>query len=101
MWGTSKEYDLRHCGLRILITPTGSPSDLVDYLRRCGCEAAISGTNAVEASPRIDVGAAHARLELDAYLRVWRAMHPTVGAVIVGTAPADRRAGSGSAGGVQ
>jgi hypothetical protein len=88
----------RHCGLRILVTPTGSPSDLVDYLRRCGCDARISGNNVVEASPRLDVSPAHARLELDAYLHVWRAMHPTRGAEIVAPAPVDITAAARSGG---
>ena len=85
-----------HCGLRILVTPTESSGDLVDYLRRCGWDARVSGTNVVEASPRRDVSPAHARLELDSYVRVWRAMHPNGGAEIVGAPPDAARAAGGS-----
>ncbi len=54
--------------------------DLVSYLRRCGCRADVAGRTLVEASPpeRPHVDAAYLRMELDAYLRVWREMHPGV-----------------------
>jgi hypothetical protein len=54
--------------------------DLVSYLRRCGCRADVAGRTLVEASPpkRPRVDAAYLRMELDAYLRVWREMHPGV-----------------------
>jgi hypothetical protein len=54
--------------------------DLVSYLRRCGCRADVAGRTLVEASPpeRPHVEAAYLRMELDAYLRVWREMHPGV-----------------------
>jgi hypothetical protein len=72
--------------LRILVTPTDSLGDLVDYLRRCGCSAEIVGFNVVEASPLTEpaVSKAHSRMELDAYLRVWRALHLGVGAEMLG-----------------
>ena len=54
--------------------------DLVSYLRRCGCRADVAGRTLVEASPpeRPRTDAAYLRMELDAYLRVWREMHPGV-----------------------
>ncbi len=72
--------------MRILVTPTDSLRDLVDYLRRCGCSAEIVGFNVVEASPLpgAAVSKAYLRMELDAYLRVWRAMHLGVGAGLLG-----------------
>ncbi len=72
--------------MRILVTPTDSLGDLVDYLRRCGCSAELVGSNAVEASPppRAPVDTAYLRMELDAYLRVWRVMRPGAGAEVLG-----------------
>jgi hypothetical protein len=72
--------------LRILVTPTDSLGDLVDYLRRCGCIAEIVGFNAVEASPLTGpaVSTAYSRMELDAYLRVWLALHRGVEAELLG-----------------
>jgi hypothetical protein len=51
--------------------------DLIAYLRRCECSAEERAPGLVEAAPpsRAHDGG-FARLELDAYLRVWRAMHP-------------------------
>jgi hypothetical protein len=78
--------------LRILVTPTQSLGDLVDYLMRCGCSAKIVGSNVVEASPspRAPVNTAYLRMELDAYLRVWRAMHPGAGADVLGQSASER-----------
>jgi hypothetical protein len=72
--------------LRIFVTPTDSLGDLVAYLRRCGCSAEIAGSRTVEASPplRAQVDTAYLRMELDAYLRVWRAMHSGAGAEVLG-----------------
>lgn len=93
------EHGSRHCGLRILVTPTHLRGDLVDYLRRCGCTASIAGKNGVEASPGGVASAAQWRRQLDAYVRVWRMLHPTVGAELVGRAPVESVASNGSAGG--
>jgi hypothetical protein len=86
--------------MRILVTSTESIDVLVTYLRRCGCSAEIVGSNAVEASPppRNAMNTAHLRMELDAYLRVWRAMHPDVGVELVAASAAqqDGAAGSGT-----
>jgi hypothetical protein len=66
--------------MRISVTEPAPLDDLVSYLRRCGCRADISGRRTVDASPpeRPHVEAAYLRMELDAYLRVWREMHPDV-----------------------
>jgi hypothetical protein len=83
--------------MRIIVSDPASADDLVAYLRRCGCSAEVVGRGAVDASPpRANVAESYLRMELDAYLRVWRAMHPTVGAEILGP-PADGRP-AGSAG---
>jgi hypothetical protein len=66
--------------MRILVTEPAPLDDLVSYLRRCGCRADVAGRMVVDASPpeRPHVEAAYLRMELDAYLRVWREMHPGV-----------------------
>jgi hypothetical protein len=84
--------------MRILVTPTDSASGLVDYLRRCACDARIVRTNIVEASPRSAPDLRHSRVELDAFLRVWRAMHPLAAAEIVDQQPVEGRGLTSSAG---
>lgn len=69
--------------MRIFVEPTDSATSLIDYLRRCACDAQLVGQNVVEASPRSGAQASHSRVELDGYLRVWRAMHPSAAASIV------------------
>ena len=66
--------------MQISISELAPLDDLVSYLRRCGCRADVAGRTLVEASPpdRPHVEAAYLRMELDAYLRVWREMHPEV-----------------------
>jgi hypothetical protein len=66
--------------MRILLTDPASVGDLVAYLRRCGCSAEIAGYGSVEAAPpqRPLIAQAYLRMELEAYLRVWREMHPDV-----------------------
>jgi len=72
--------------MRILVTDTNSLSSLVTYLRRCGCTAHVVGSNAVEASPTplSGVSSSHLRMQLDAYVRVWVALHPGAAASIAG-----------------
>ncbi|MFL6021624.1 MAG: hypothetical protein ACJ74A_10835 [Gaiellaceae bacterium] len=76
--------------MKILLSNSEPIGDLVAYLRRCGCQADVYGHAVVEATPpeRPHVDFAYLRMELDAYLRVWREMHPDVGAVLVDSAPA-------------
>jgi hypothetical protein len=71
----------RNGEMRILFTDPDSVGDLVAYLRRCGCSAEIAGYGSVEAAPpqRPLIEQAYLRMELEAYLRVWREMHPGVG----------------------
>ena len=75
--------------MRILVSDPEPVGDLVAYLRRCGCDAYIVGRAAVEATPpeRPPIGEAYLRLELDAYLRVWREMHSGVKAELVDSPP--------------
>lgn len=71
--------------MRIFVSDPAPIDDLVAYLRRCGCSAHAAGRNGVEAEPpeRQQVGVAYLRMELDAYLRVWREMHPDVHAELL------------------
>ena len=71
--------------MRILLSDPAPVGDLVAYLRRCGCSADVAGRGAVEADPplRPQIDSAYLRMELDAYLRVWREMHPHVRAELV------------------
>jgi hypothetical protein len=71
--------------MRILVSDPAPVGDLVAYLRRCGCEARVAGRDAVEAEPphRPQIEPAYLRMELDAYLRVWREMHPNVHAELI------------------
>jgi hypothetical protein len=63
--------------LRILLNDPSLVEDLRDYLMRCNCVVELRGTTAMEASPpERDVEPAYLQMELDAYLRVWRLMHP-------------------------
>jgi hypothetical protein len=65
--------------MRILLSDPGSVDDLVAFLRRCDCSADAVGARAIEAMPpRSTQSFAYLRMELDAYLRVWREMHPDV-----------------------
>ena len=66
---------LRRCGSNSA-TPS-SATTWFAYLRRCDCRAEELRAGLVQAEPPPRQGdRALARLELDAYLRVWRAMHP-------------------------
>jgi hypothetical protein len=71
--------------MRILLSDPTPADDLVAYLRRCGCNAEIAGQAAIEAVPQNGplVEYAYMRMELDAYLRVWREMHPGVRAELL------------------
>ncbi|MBW8741576.1 MAG: hypothetical protein ACJ747_08535 [Gaiellaceae bacterium] len=69
--------------MRIDVSDPTLIDDLRDYLRRCNCEVEVRGRNAVEAwPPSRNVEYVYLRMELDAYLRVWRAMHPGADAAI-------------------
>jgi hypothetical protein len=72
--------------MRILVTDTKSLGSLATYLRRCGCTVHAVGSSAVEASPTPLQGVtdAYLRMQLDAYVRVWVALHPGVSAAIEG-----------------
>jgi hypothetical protein len=65
--------------MRILVSEPTQVDDLVAFLRRCECAVDRVGERSIEAvPPHSEVGFAYLRMELDAYLRVWREMHPGV-----------------------
>ena len=69
--------------MRFQVSDPTLVGDLFDYLRRCNCDVEVCGRDAVEASPPPrNVEPVYLRMELDAYLRVWRAMHPGADAAI-------------------
>lgn len=75
--------------MRILVSEPGLADDLVAFLRRCECAADRVGDRAIEAvPPHPSVGFEYLRMELDAYLRVWREMHPGVTAELLAPRPA-------------
>ena len=81
--------------MRILLSDPAYADDLVAYLRRCECRADVVGRAVVEACPpHTNLAASYLRMELDAYLRVWRLMHPESDDVIVDDGP-DRGGNSG------
>ena len=80
-----------HADMRILISDPAYVDDLVAYLRRCGCSTEVVGHAVIDASPpRANVESSYLRMELDAYLRVWREMRTGVKADFV--EPSDREA---------
>jgi hypothetical protein len=70
--------------MRILLSDPTYADDLIAYLRRCECTADVVGRGVVEASPpHANVEASYLRMELDAYLRVWREMRAGVKAELL------------------
>jgi hypothetical protein len=66
------------CGdMTIELTTPAAAKALADYLRRCGCTVDFVDPHVVEVMlPARLRSERDAMLELHAYLRVWRAMHP-------------------------
>ena len=70
--------------MRILLSDPTYVDDLVAYLRRCECSADVIGRGVIEASPlHSNVEPAYLRMELDAYLRVWREMRAGIKAELL------------------
>jgi hypothetical protein len=70
--------------MRILLSDPAYVDDLVAYLRRCGCSADVVGRGVVDATPpHAELEASYLRMELDAYLRVWREMRGDVKAELL------------------
>ena len=70
--------------MKILVSDPVLVDDLVAFLRRCDCSVHRVGSRAVEAvPPHSELEFAYLRMELDAYLRVWREMNPGVTAELL------------------
>ena len=70
--------------MRILLSDPELADDLVAFLRRCECSVDRVGRRVVDADPPHQAPSfAYLRMELDAYLRVWREMHPGVTAELL------------------
>lgn len=75
--------------MKILVSDPLFVDDLVAFLRRCECSVVILGSQAIDAMPPHSAQEfAYLRMELDAYLRVWREMHPGVKADLLEPAAA-------------
>ncbi len=69
--------------MRIHVSDPDLVEDLREYLIRCNCSVERRAATLVEASPPgDDLELVYQRMELDAYLRVWRALHPGADAAI-------------------
>jgi hypothetical protein len=65
--------------MRIRTGSASSTSELAGYLRRCDCLVEFVDEWTLEVGVRPgSPSERHARIELDAYLRVWQAMNPSV-----------------------
>jgi hypothetical protein len=65
--------------MKILLSDPELVDDLVAFLRRCECSVDRIGSRLLDAVPPHEaLDFAYLRMELDAYLRVWREMHPGV-----------------------
>lgn len=74
--------------MRILLSDPAYVDDLVAYLRRCGCSTDVVGHAVIDASPpHANVESSYLRMELDAYLRVWREMRAGVTAELLEPSP--------------
>ena len=74
--------------MKILLSDPAYVDDVVAYLRRCGCSADVVGRGVVDATPpHADVEPSYLRMELDAYLRVWREMRGGVKAELLDAPP--------------
>jgi hypothetical protein len=63
--------------MRLRLSARESADLLYDYLKRCGCLVRRVDDRVLEASgPPQSLNARLARLELEAYLRSWGAIHP-------------------------
>lgn len=65
-------------GMTIELTTHAAAHALADYLRRCDCNVLFLDDLVLEVSPpQRSQTPRQARIELNAYLRVWRALNPT------------------------
>ncbi len=71
--------------MTIELTTRAAAHALADYLRRCECNVLFVDDLVLEVSPpQRSQTPSDARIEIDAYLRVWRALHPTEHVTVAG-----------------
>jgi hypothetical protein len=74
--------------MRIHVSDPTLVVDLHDYLARCNCLVETRGAHELEATPPPrPVESAYLQIELEGYLRVWRAMHPGTDVYLLDIAP--------------
>jgi hypothetical protein len=73
-----RQFQRRGCGIKIEFSDASLGEDLAEFLRGLCFEVVRAGHHTMEARFRdpVPTNDAAARLELDLYLRVWRAMNP-------------------------
>ncbi len=77
--------------VKIVLTSAQAADSLYEYLERCGCIVARIDKRTVDASaPPRSLNVDLARLELEAYLRVWRELNPN--AELAAAPPAEESA---------
>jgi hypothetical protein len=69
-------------GTRLRLEEPSLAGDLLEYLRERDCPAAQIGPDTIEVELPHSLHAAQAQMELDLYLRVWRALRRTGVAVL-------------------
>jgi hypothetical protein len=70
--------------MTIEVTSAAGANALADYLGRCGCTVSFVRDRVLDVEPPERAqDSRQAAIEIDAYLRVWRAMFPMHGAVRV------------------
>ena len=63
--------------MTIELTTPAAAHALADYLERCGCTVAFASEQVLDVTlPGSSQTARDAMIEMQAYLRVWRAMNP-------------------------
>jgi hypothetical protein len=71
--------------------PTRAAADaLADYLRRCDCIVGYANDHALDVSacPRSQ-RVEESQIEIEGYLRVWQALHPTIEVKTFGLTPVE------------
>jgi hypothetical protein len=81
--GHERVHVAENCGgMTIEVTSAAGANALADYLGRCGCTVTFVRDRVLDVEPPArSQDSRQAAIEIDAYLRVWRAMFPMHGAV--------------------
>jgi hypothetical protein len=66
--------------VRIDVSNPELVADLLEFLRRAKCTAALNDDGSIEVEVPEAFGEEQARMEIDLYLKAWQAAHPDVDA---------------------